>query len=144
MKTVKISWSADFSVQSQHIDLQHQKLIAIVNDFNQAVSRGDGAKIAYAILNRLVQYSETHFRDEEQLMQMARFPADQLEAHIKEHEKLTENIFQHCENWHTYGVESFPGIGKFLAEWLLDHILTADMKYSKYVARIDDKFLAVK
>ena len=144
MKTHKISWSADFSVQSHYIDQQHQQLIAVVNDFNQAVSRGEGAKIAYSILNRLVQYTEGHFRDEEKLMEIARLPADLLNAHIREHEKLTEEIFRHCENWSNYGEESLPAIGKFLAEWLLDHILTADMKYSKYVARIDDRFLTVK
>ncbi|MBI5559456.1 MAG: hemerythrin family protein [Deltaproteobacteria bacterium] len=144
MKSGKITWCAEFSVQSEYIDRQHQNLIAIVNDFNQALTRGEGAKITYAILNRLVLYAETHFRDEEKLMQMARFPPDQLNTHIKEHVKLTEEIFHHCENWSTYGKESLPGIGKFLAAWLLGHILKSDMKYSKYVAKIDDKFLSVK
>jgi hemerythrin-like metal-binding protein len=144
MKPGKIAWSAEFSVQSPHLDQQHRHLIDIINDFNQALAKGEGAQITYAILNRLVQYAETHFRDEEKLMQMARFPAEYFNAHLREHEKLTEEIFHHCENWSSYGEESLPRIGKFLAEWLLGHILNSDMKYCKYVAKIDDKFLSVK
>jgi len=140
----KIMWSSAFSVQSKYLDQQHQNLIKIVNDFNQAVARGEGTKMAYTILNRLVQYAEKHFRDEEKLLEIARFPAEQLKTHIKEHEKLTEEIFRHCENWSSYGKDALPEIGLFLKDWLMDHILTSDMKYSKYVANIDDTFLSVK
>lgn len=144
MKMDKIIWNSDFSVRSSYLDHQHQHLIKIINDFNQAVARGEGSKIAYPILNRLVQYAEKHFRDEEKLLEIARYPAEQLNAQIREHEKLTEEIFRHCENWSSYGREALPEIGQFLKDWLMDHILTSDMKYSKYVANIDDTFLSVK
>lgn len=140
----KIIWSSAYSVQSAFIDHQHQTLVGIVNDFNQAITRGEGMKTAYSILNRLIQYAELHFRDEEKLMEIARYPAEQLQAHIREHEKLTEDIFRHGENWHSYGKEALPEIGRFLKEWLLEHILTSDMKYSKYVANVDDAFLSVR
>ncbi|MEW6521830.1 MAG: bacteriohemerythrin [Thermodesulfobacteriota bacterium] len=140
----KIIWSSAYSVQSAFIDHQHQTLVGIVNDFNQAIARGEGMKTAYSILNRLIQYAEQHFRDEEKLMEIARYPAEQLQAHIREHEKLTEDIFRHGENWHSYGKEALPEIGRFLKEWLLEHILTSDMKYSKYVANVDDAFLSVR
>ena len=140
----KIVWSSACSVQSAYLDRQHQNLIKIVNDFNQAAARGDGTKVAYTILNRLVQYAEKHFRDEEKLLEIARYPAAQLNNHIREHEKLTEDIFRHCENWSSYGKEALPEIGRFLKDWLMDHILTSDMKYRKYVAQIDDSFLSVK
>jgi len=42
----KIIWSNAFSVQSKYLDHQHQNLVTIVNDFNQAVARGEGAKMA--------------------------------------------------------------------------------------------------
>jgi len=140
----KIVWSRACSVQSGYLDHQHQKLMEIVNDFNQAVARGEGMKLAYPILNRLIQYAEKHFRDEEKLLEIARYPPEQLHAHMQEHEKLTEEIFRHGENWHSYGKEALPEIGRFLKEWLMEHILTSDMKYSKYVANIDDTFLSVK
>ncbi|OKY75864.1 MAG: hypothetical protein BM485_05875 [Desulfobulbaceae bacterium DB1] len=140
----KIFWKSDYSVNSQYIDHQHQKLLGIVNDFNEALAAGKGEKIAYSLLNRLVQYAEEHFRDEEKLMRMARYPTDELDRHIKEHEKLTEEIFQHTENWSSYRAESLPRIGEFLKKWLLDHILTSDKKYAQYVVHIDNKYLSVK
>ena len=140
----KIVWSKDYSVQSAYLDHQHQNLIEIVNDFNQAVAKGEGAKLAYSILNRLIQYAEKHFQDEEKLLEIARYPREQLNAHLREHERLTEEIFRHEENWSSYGKDALPEIGRFLQEWLMEHILTSDMKYSRYVANVDDSFLAVK
>jgi hemerythrin len=140
----KIVWSKDYSVQSGFLDHQHQKLMEIINDFNQAIARGDGKKVAYTTLNRLIQYAEQHFRDEEKLLEIARYPTEQLQTHIREHEKLTEEIFHHGEIWHSYGKEALPEIGLFLKDWLIEHILTSDMMYSKYVANVDDKFLSIK
>ncbi|MFH1216754.1 MAG: bacteriohemerythrin [Pseudomonadota bacterium] len=140
----KLFWKSEYNVNSRYIDQQHQHLLAIVNDFNEAITAGKGKQAAYPILNRLVQYAEEHFRDEEKLMRMARYPQNELNSHINDHEKLTEEIFQHTENWSNYGEEALPRIGEFLKKWLMDHILTADKKYSKYVVNIDDKYLSVK
>jgi len=63
----KILWSADYSVQSKYLDLQHQNLLMILNEFNEAVGQGQGKVVAFSILNKLVQYTEDHFRDEEKL-----------------------------------------------------------------------------
>jgi hemerythrin-like metal-binding protein len=140
----KTIWKSEFSVASKYLDKQHQTLFMIVNDFNDSISKGQGIKTAYSILNRLTLYAEEHFRDEEHLMNAARFPKDQFEAHVREHEKLTEKIFTICADLSSNGEEVLPGINQFLKEWLVDHILTTDKKYSKYVANIDDTFMNVK
>lgn len=140
----KVFWKKEYSVGSDYLDRQHQNLLLIVNDFNRSINKNEGTKAAYSILNRLVQYVETHFRDEELLMKSARFPLDELNAHIKEHEELTENIFALCENWTSQKEESLPKISKFLVDWLMVHIMSTDMKYSKYIAQIDDSFMRAK
>ncbi len=140
----KIFWKSNFSVQSRYIDQQHQNLLMILNDFNESINQGKGTDKAFSILNRLVQYAEEHFRDEELLMETARFPQDKLNAHKNEHEKLTQDIFQLCENWSSRKKESLPEISHFLEKWLLLHILKTDMEYSKYVDHIDDSFMFAK
>lgn len=140
----KIIWKNDYSVHSAYIDSQHRHLVTIINDFNAAWAAGRGKDAAYSILNRLIQYAEEHFRDEEKLLRMARYPSEALDTHVKEHEQLTEDIFRHTENWSSYGEEALPKIGEFLKKWLIDHILTTDKKFSKYVVNIDDKYLSVK
>ncbi|MFZ5766135.1 MAG: bacteriohemerythrin [Thermodesulfobacteriota bacterium] len=140
----RIFWKSEYSVNSAYIDRQHQQLLAIVNEFISAAATGKGKSVAYPILNRLVQYAEEHFRDEEKLMRMARYPAPELERHIREHEELTEEIFRQTENWSSGGEEALPRIGEFLSKWLLTHILVSDKKFGPYVVNIDDKFLSVK
>ncbi|MCB2180447.1 MAG: bacteriohemerythrin [Desulfobulbaceae bacterium] len=137
----KISWKSDYSVSSKYLDDQHQCLLMIINDFIEAVSKGKGTEKAFPILNRLTQYAEEHFRDEEHLMNAARFPQGMLKEHMREHEKLTEDIFAICAHLNKSGEETLPEISQFLKHWLLGHILTTDKEYSKYVANIDDSFM---
>ena len=139
----KILWSADYSVQSKYLDLQHQNLLMILNEFNEAVGQGQGKVVAFSILNKLVQYTEDHFRDEEKLMKIARFPDDEFNAHVKEHERLIQAIFKLCSEWEGKGEEALPQLGLFLKEWLLEHILKVDKKYREYVALVDDDFMFV-
>ncbi|MBU0674760.1 MAG: bacteriohemerythrin [Proteobacteria bacterium] len=139
----KIVWNKAFSVESKYLDKQHKQLIEIVNSFNQALDGGERATMAFEVLNRLVRYAEQHFRDEEKILQMVQYPADQFQAHVREHEKLTEDIYRHCENWSSVGEESLPGIGQFLKDWLVNHILNTDMQYCKYTRNFDDSFMSV-
>ena len=79
----------------------------------------------------------------EKLMQTAQFPDDEFNAHVREHERLTQAIFKLCAEWEGKGEEALPQLGRFLKEWLLEHILKMDMKYSEYVALVDDDFMFV-
>jgi len=62
------------SVNIQSIDEQHKKLVALVNNLNDAMSSGKGQLIMGKILDDLVAYTKTHFATEERLMTTHTYP----------------------------------------------------------------------
>jgi hemerythrin-like metal-binding protein len=139
----EIRWDKRYSVGCEYIDIQHRNLVGIVNDFFRAVRQEGDREMLASILTRLVRYAEEHFQDEERLAAAAGFPADKLEVHKREHEKLTLAIFHIAE---LYGSradlqKSVEETATLLKRWLLDHILDADMQEAPYLSRLDDKVI---
>ncbi len=71
------------------MDAQHKKLFQIINEFHQAAEQQQQVhKAAVICLDKLVDYVNIHFADEEQVMFACDFP--QPDIHQKMHQRLTE------------------------------------------------------
>ena len=60
-----IQWSSSLSVKVKQIDDEHQKLIKLINDLNDAMRVGKGKEALGKIINELVNYAAVHFNTEE-------------------------------------------------------------------------------
>ncbi len=49
-----IQWDGSFSVKVAEIDQQHQKLVSMINDLNDAMKQGKGKDVLGKIVNELV------------------------------------------------------------------------------------------
>jgi hemerythrin len=56
-----IQWSDDFSVHIPEIDQQHQVLVSLLNQLHRAIRERHGKATSREILNRLAEYTRTHF-----------------------------------------------------------------------------------
>jgi hemerythrin len=56
-----ITWNDSLSVKVAEIDEQHKKLIAMINELNDAMRLGKGKDVLGKIVNGLVTYTTTHF-----------------------------------------------------------------------------------
>lgn len=92
-----IIWTQALSVSSAHLDGQHTRLMAIINDLCNAVQEDKQAEVLESLLEEIWQYTQTHFRDEESLMRKAGFP--EIAVHKRTHGemigKTREIITQH-------------------------------------------------
>ncbi len=125
---VFFKWSPDYSVNIKTIDNQHKELVNILNRLFIAVSRREGNKVIAAILDALINYTQTHFSLEEGLMRQAKYK--DLDAHMAEHKKLIDKLDHLCKK---YLVEEQPiyfEMLSFLKTWLKEHIQGVDRKYS--------------
>ena len=87
-----IEWSPLFSVGIKAIDAQHKHLLNLINDFCAShASHGGHGKVPKA-LHGLVDYAQTHFRDEEKLMKD--YGYERYENQCRDHEQLMEEIFE--------------------------------------------------
>src|SRR5512145_1028561 len=74
-----IDWKESYSVGLPDIDLQHQRLIGIINRLHEAMKTGSAHALIVRVLDDLVAYTQEHFAYEERLITAAGY------AHAAEH-----------------------------------------------------------
>jgi hemerythrin len=129
--TSAFNWSERYSVNIAELDRQHQVFLAVVHELNQALAAGEGATVIHSILQRLVEYAQTHFAAEEALMTEHKFPA--LLTHCAEHDRFAQSVAKFLEDYHA-GKAGVPvSLMLFLQTWLKVHILVSDKAYSSFL-----------
>ena len=127
-----VIWCDMFSINVPYIDNQHRKLIEIANNFHAALKEKKTEKNLFQTLNSLIRYAEKHFRDEEKLMEEAKYPSENFQEHKRIHEKLVEDIFELQQKFTESGAKSVYEIEVFINNWLIKHILYEDKKLQPF------------
>lgn len=125
---VFFKWLSEYSVNIPTIDEQHQELVNILNRLFIAVSKREGNKVIAGILDALMEYTQTHFTLEERLMKEANY--QDFEHHKHEHKKLIEQLDQLSKKYMVEDKPIYFELLNFLRNWLKEHILGCDTKYS--------------
>lgn len=125
-----MTWNNTLSVGVIEMDLQHKRLIDMLNQLFDAMSTGQGAEVLKPVLGGLVQYTVTHFANEERYMKQFNYP--DFARHKEEHDALTQKANE-LKNRLDKGqsmlsVETLT----FLKTWLNTHIQGTDKKYSEF------------
>jgi len=123
-----MEWNDSFSVGVHKIDEQHKKLIAITADLYQAMSEGKSKEIMGTILQELVEYTKTHFRDEEALMEKVGY--EELSLHKQEHGMFVDKAAGYLKEFIAGKPVVSIDLLEFLRDWLIGHIQGTDKKYS--------------
>jgi len=121
-------WKTEYSVHINSIDEQHKNLFAIAHELHTAMCSGQAKQALGKILDRLVQYTATHFAYEEKLMQQCGYP--DLAAHKKEHQALTQQVVDFQQKFHAGTATMSVQLMTFLKSWLEHHIKGSDTRYS--------------
>jgi hemerythrin len=125
-----MKWDATLSVGIATIDLQHQKLVALLNQLHDAMAQGKGSTVVGGVLDDLVKYTRDHFGYEEQLMQARRYP--DRAAHAAEHARLTAQAVA-LQDSLKEGKALTMDVMQFLSEWLTGHIMGTDKRYVPFL-----------
>jgi hemerythrin len=125
-----IEWDSSLSVNVKEIDRQHQKLIGLINQLHDAMQEGKGREVIGVIVTELVDYTETHFKAEEEYFRIYGYPDS--ESHMKEHVYFVDkvsNVKAKIESGRTtVSVE----VMVFLSNWLKKHIKGTDKNYTSF------------
>lgn len=124
-------WDNRLKTNISVCDEQHQNLINLINGLHDAmISRKDKELIGKTI-DELVVYSLYHFKTEENLLEEHQFP--HLNSHKAEHAVWVKEVnglkdrFEKGEEIRTIEILGF------LKDWVYDHILVSDKKYSLFL-----------
>lgn len=127
-----LRWSDSYLVGHEQVDDEHRYLFTLINEFHDAFMERHARSDLDRLLNRLVEYTERHFRHEEALMREAGYP--ELARHAAIHESLVEKIFQLAEKFSNRAINPTRDTIGFLETWLTDHIVVEDLAFSVFVA----------
>jgi hemerythrin len=125
-----IDWNDSFSIGLSEIDRQHQVLIGIINDIHEAMLKGKGKSIIGEILQKMNEYTLTHFRHEESMFE--KYGYGESAPHMNEHKKFIDKMNEFKIKYEKDEIFLSVELMNFLKEWWTSHINTIDRKYSPF------------
>ena len=127
-----ISWDDKYLIGFEAIDLQHKKSVEHLNSYYELlVSRQENNVIDNEIntmLNVLVEYSNYHFSEEEEIMNS--IEGVDFSSHFEEHNGFRLRISEFKAKM-SLGEDISYELFYFMKDWLLTHILFSDQKIGK-------------
>ena len=105
--------------------LENQRLLARINQVIAASDAEDMVGLRSALLD-LLSETATRFENEEQLMAECRYEA--AEAHLNEHQQLLIEIRHQIADLNA-GKLTVAYIGRFMHNWILQHIVSKDSQF---------------
>ncbi|HOV91014.1 MAG TPA: bacteriohemerythrin [Syntrophorhabdaceae bacterium] len=125
-----IEWDNSLNVNIAEIDKQHQKLVSMINELNEAMIKRQGKDIVGKIIEGLVSYAGTHFATEEKYFDMYRYPG--ALSHKKEHADFVKRVGEFQEGFKNGNLALTIEVMRFLKDWLTKHIMGTDKKYGPF------------
>lgn len=128
-----ITWNDDWNIGHPEIDEHHHKLVEMVQWLFGAIITAQGEAYVRDTLKDLVDYTEYHFRREEEIFEEHGF--DQLAAHKAQHQELIKQVQTISEDIIAEGAteEISEEVYHFLKHWLADHIIKEDLKFKTFM-----------
>lgn len=128
-----IQWRDSLSVGVELIDKQHKELLLRFDRLLTACEEGKGTAELKKLLVFLEEYVQTHFRDEEALQQLRRYP--EYEEHRAQHVGFEARIKELREEADKDGISTHHVLetNNMLLKWLLNHISKVDTKLGAFL-----------
>jgi len=134
-----IVWREEMSIGVDGIDDDHKALFDIINEFDGCNS----LKIAEQTAKKLFIYTQSHFKREEELQNVFRYPHrhDHQAEHsriLKELKKLIKSSFI---DQTLRDDQIILTLTNLMRDWIVGHVLTHDVKMRQFFQITDPKDL---
>lgn len=127
-----VEWKEEYSVGIDMIDKDHRELLNLINKFQTAVFYRTGKQFEDEAFEALIDYTQTHFEREEQLMSEHGYP--DFEAHQAEHRKMVDLVEARMAEHRRQGDhKAMENMVVYLRDWLINHINGTDKAYSGFL-----------
>ena len=121
-----LTWKKSYEIGIPEIDLQHQKWVAIFNEFCAAIKNHSQTTILETTLAKFIEYGNVHFAAEEKYMQNIKYPSYAI--HRKIHESFVVQTKYYLGSLNTNRDNLAQEIWNFIKSWMVNHILIEDKK----------------
>jgi hemerythrin len=126
-------WKDSFSVKIESIDDEHKKLIDMLNKFYDNIASNSNTENMAELISKMKEYTIFHFKNEEGHLRRHDYP--NLKSHIAEHQKFIEKVNEMEKRFNEGKLILSLEATTFLKDWLQNHIMIADKKYSDFLIK---------
>jgi hemerythrin-like metal-binding protein len=124
-----MGWGPMLQIGYADIDAQHERLVGLVNQLDDAMRAGHGRDVVGQVLDDLIQYTVHHFAFEERLMDQ--YEISSSAAHKAEHKTLMADVTSFKATFDAGSAAVSTELMSFLRNWLSNHILKTDKALAK-------------
>jgi hemerythrin len=123
-----IKWKDYYSVNDPLLDAEHKQVIDCINELYSVLQDPTQGVATKRVLDKLVQYTQTHFKNEEERLKEAEFP------HFEAHKALHDDMKRRTIGLRTHlTLVTARDVLVFLKDWWLEHIQGDDKLYASYM-----------
>jgi diguanylate cyclase (GGDEF)-like protein/hemerythrin-like metal-binding protein/PAS domain S-box-containing protein len=131
------AWSAKYKIGIAEIDLQHKKLVRLINSLaRMQVEQADGSALS-KVFDELANYAAYHFKKEEELMGQYRVDAAFEAGHKNAHAQFIRYANEGRSSADERPSEVTTQTLTFLSRWLIFHILGTDMRMADEIRGLE-------
>lgn len=138
-------WNNNLETGIGLVDRQHRKLIDITNSLGGLLStdniqREDLEKV----FQELIDYTKYHFDEEEKVMESYNLDKRHISSHKEVHKTFIQDVLELKKEFVEENKETSKNLFDFLTNWLVYHILGADMKMTRQINAIENGINPIK
>lgn len=123
---MRITWSAELETGIRAIDRQHEELIGMLNELDDAHRAGHSHDLLNGVLQRLDSYIAFHFSTEETLLSGQPGSERHAGEHRLQHRTFIEQVAALRQSAGHDGRQAMRELVAYLNGWLYEHILKTD------------------
>jgi hemerythrin len=125
-------WDTSLETGFEEIDNQHKQWIAALNSIIEAIQQGKGKEEIIKTLDFLVNYTETHFSAEEELMKEFNYADYPLHKRLHEEFKITVDNLNKQMASEGPSDDLTTSVVYSIGDWLRNHIKSDDFRMAVY------------
>jgi len=122
----RLGWKSEYNIGVEDVDNQHRNLFKMLGSLNETLSAEKRIDACGDIIKSLVEYTQTHFADEEKFMADINYKG--LDRHKLLHQNLINEVKKVLLTLKADGNYGPNELIDFLYSWIIDHILKEDIK----------------
>ncbi len=128
-----ITWNKDLVLGLEPVDSQHKQLCDYINKLYKAMQENANARVLGDLLDKLTDYTATHFSDEEAIFSKSAYP--NTKKHKELHGKFVAKLRDFKKQLLSGNAALSIDLMEFLKDWLIRHIMGTDTQYLKFVKK---------